>query len=173
MLTAFKQADDVIIAEVYAADALPEAERLDPRRLVEELRAVELDERSRTEQRLVQSPQMIQAMQILQCPMMELRDQVEHELQENVFLEVKEDTEREDPRDAWISSSGKPLAELPGGSVVGMGWSLAMPNIERTTARGLPDYDLDDDDDGIHHTDASAQSALLWLYRALDTGGIR
>jgi uncharacterized protein (DUF58 family) len=26
---------------------------------------------------------------------------------------------------------------------------------------------------GIHHTDASAQSALLWLYRALDTGGIR
>ncbi|MDW3223787.1 MAG: DUF58 domain-containing protein [Paracoccaceae bacterium] len=26
---------------------------------------------------------------------------------------------------------------------------------------------------GLHHTDASAQSALLWLYRALDTGGIR
>ncbi|MGC3937900.1 DUF58 domain-containing protein [Roseobacter sp. EG26] len=26
---------------------------------------------------------------------------------------------------------------------------------------------------GLHHTDASAQSALLWLYRALDTGGMR
>ncbi|WP_257883582.1 DUF58 domain-containing protein [Roseobacter insulae] len=26
---------------------------------------------------------------------------------------------------------------------------------------------------GLHHTDASAQSALLWLYRALDTGGLR
>ncbi|GFE49259.1 hypothetical protein So717_10120 [Roseobacter cerasinus] len=26
---------------------------------------------------------------------------------------------------------------------------------------------------GMHHTDASAQSALLWLYRALDTGGAR
>lgn len=26
---------------------------------------------------------------------------------------------------------------------------------------------------GQHHTDASAQSALLWLYRALDTGGLR
>lgn len=26
---------------------------------------------------------------------------------------------------------------------------------------------------GLHHTDASAQSALLWLYRALDTGSIR
>jgi uncharacterized protein (DUF58 family) len=26
---------------------------------------------------------------------------------------------------------------------------------------------------GLHHTDASAQSALLWLYRALDTGRLR
>lgn len=26
---------------------------------------------------------------------------------------------------------------------------------------------------GLHHTDASAQSALLWIYRALDTGSIR
>lgn len=26
---------------------------------------------------------------------------------------------------------------------------------------------------GLHHTDASAQSALLWLYRALDTGASR
>lgn len=26
---------------------------------------------------------------------------------------------------------------------------------------------------GLHHCDASAQSALLWLYRALDTGGAR
>lgn len=26
---------------------------------------------------------------------------------------------------------------------------------------------------GLHHTDTSAQSALLWLYRALDTGGAR
>lgn len=26
---------------------------------------------------------------------------------------------------------------------------------------------------GLHHTDASAQSALLWLYRALDTGSIK
>lgn len=26
---------------------------------------------------------------------------------------------------------------------------------------------------GLHHTDTSAQSALLWIYRALDTGAIR
>ena len=25
---------------------------------------------------------------------------------------------------------------------------------------------------GVHHTDTSAQNALLWLYRALDTGGV-
>ncbi len=39
----------------------------------------------------MQSPQMIQAMQILQTPLLELKDQIEQELQENVFLELKED----------------------------------------------------------------------------------
>lgn len=56
-----------------------------------------LTQQLRAEQRLVQSPQMIQAMQVLQCPMAELRDQIEHELQENVFLEVRD--EREDGED--------------------------------------------------------------------------
>ncbi len=32
-----------------------------------------------------------------------------------------------------------------GGSVVGMGWSLAFPFIERLTVRGLPEYDPDDE----------------------------
>src|SRR5690606_30590532 len=32
-----------------------------------------------------------------------------------------------------------------GGSEVGMGWSMAVPFIERMTYRGLPDYDRDDD----------------------------
>lgn len=50
----------------------------------------------RTEQRLMQSPQMIQAMQVLQMPLMELKDQVEQELQENVFLERKDESERTD-----------------------------------------------------------------------------
>ena len=49
-----------------------------------------LTQHLRAEQRLVQSPQMIQAMQILQCPMTELRDQIDQELQENVFLELKD-----------------------------------------------------------------------------------
>ncbi|MBK8101252.1 MAG: hypothetical protein IPK26_29575 [Planctomycetes bacterium] len=53
----------------------------------------------RTEQRLAQSPQMIQAMQILATPLLELKDQIEQELQENVFLERQEDQERERERE--------------------------------------------------------------------------
>jgi len=49
----------------------------------------------RTEQRLVQSPQMIQAMQVLQMPLIELKDQIEQELQENVFLERKDENDAE------------------------------------------------------------------------------
>jgi RNA polymerase sigma-54 factor len=37
---------------------------------------------------------MIQAMQVLQMPLLELKDQVEQELQENVFLERKDEAER-------------------------------------------------------------------------------
>ncbi len=48
----------------------------------------------RTEQRLIQSPQMIQAMQVLQLPLLELKDQIDQELQENVFLERKDESER-------------------------------------------------------------------------------
>jgi RNA polymerase sigma-54 factor len=54
-----------------------------------------LTQNLRTEQRLVQSPQMIQAMQILQTPLLELKDQIEQELQENVFLELKDEQDRE------------------------------------------------------------------------------
>jgi len=45
------------------------------------------------EQRLMQSPQMIQAMQILQLSALELEERIEHELTENPFLEVKEGEE--------------------------------------------------------------------------------
>ena len=37
---------------------------------------------------------MIQAMQVLQMPLIELKDQVEQELQENIFLERQEDADR-------------------------------------------------------------------------------
>ena len=51
----------------------------------------------RAEQRLIQSPQMIQAMQVLQLPLLELKDQIDQEPQENVFLERKDESERSDP----------------------------------------------------------------------------
>jgi RNA polymerase sigma-54 factor len=58
----------------------------------------------RAEQRLIQSPQMIQAMQVLQLPLIELKDQVEQELQENVFLERQDEAERSEP--ANLDSNG-------------------------------------------------------------------
>lgn len=51
------------------------------------------------EQRLVQSPQMIQAMQILQLSSLDLVGRIEQELMENPFLEVAErEQEVEDPQ---------------------------------------------------------------------------
>ncbi|MDP6423957.1 MAG: hypothetical protein QGG14_04395, partial [Planctomycetota bacterium] len=41
----------------------------------------------RPEQRLVQSPQMIQAMQVLQYPLLELKDRIDQELEDNVLLD--------------------------------------------------------------------------------------
>ncbi|RMH05401.1 MAG: RNA polymerase sigma-54 factor [Planctomycetota bacterium] len=48
---------------------------------------LEYQQNLRMEQRLLQSPQMIQAMQILQCTTQELLDRIETELEDNPFLE--------------------------------------------------------------------------------------
>ena len=48
------------------------------------------------EQRLIQSPQMIQAMQILQLSSLDLQDRIAAELLENPFLEVEERTPTEE-----------------------------------------------------------------------------
>ena len=55
-----------------------------------------LSQNVRMEQRLVQSPQMIQAMQILQLSSLDLEARVAEELIENPFLEVKEPGEGEE-----------------------------------------------------------------------------
>ncbi|MCC6781977.1 MAG: RNA polymerase factor sigma-54 [Planctomycetes bacterium] len=67
-----------------------------------------LTQHLRAEQRLVQSPQMIQAMQVLQCPMAELIDRIDQELQENVFLEVKEESAENEG-----GEKGESAAETP------------------------------------------------------------
>ena len=51
-----------------------------------------LSQSARMEQRLVQSPQMIQAMQILQLSAMDLQERIAEELVENPFLELEENT---------------------------------------------------------------------------------
>jgi len=51
---------------------------------------VGLSQTARMDQRLIQSPQMIQAMQILQLSSLELEERIEQELTENPFLEVEE-----------------------------------------------------------------------------------
>lgn len=49
-----------------------------------------LTQSARLEQRLLQSPQMIQAMQILQLPSLDLEERIQQELVENPFLELEE-----------------------------------------------------------------------------------
>ena len=49
-----------------------------------------LHQSARMEQRMIQSPQMIQAMQILQLSSQDLTERVEQELSENPFLEMVE-----------------------------------------------------------------------------------
>lgn len=51
---------------------------------------------------------MIQAMQVLQLPLIELKDQVEQELQENVFLERQDEAERSEPHnlDSGLDARG-------------------------------------------------------------------
>src|SRR6476661_7429775 len=45
---------------------------------------------TRMEQRLTIAPRMIQSMEILQLPIMALQERIEHELQENPVLELRE-----------------------------------------------------------------------------------
>lgn len=70
-----------------------------------------LSQSLRTEQRLIQSPQMIQAMQVLQLPLLELKDQIDQELQENVFLERKDESERPESQVA-AAETPQPVDQL-------------------------------------------------------------
>ena len=120
-----------------------------------------LTQQLRAEQRMVQSPQMIQAMQVLQCPMAELLDHIDQELQENVFLEVKEEGEdtaeraAEDQRSDDRTDSDDATAQL---------WS-ELESLERRTegsgaARGpaMSDEESDRRLDALYNTPANALS---------------
>src|SRR5438270_2169131 len=51
----------------------------------------------RLEQKMILAPRMIQSMEILQLPVMALQERIEHELQDNPVLELKEDNVEDDP----------------------------------------------------------------------------
>ena len=57
----------------------------------------------RMEQKMILAPRMIQSMEILQLPVMALQERIEHELQENPVLELKEDDPEENPAPATSS----------------------------------------------------------------------
>ncbi|MBI5432227.1 MAG: RNA polymerase factor sigma-54 [Planctomycetes bacterium] len=64
------------------------------------------------EQRLVQSPQMIQAMQILQLPAIDLEERIEQELTENPFLELAEPEPDPEPEERTAAEAGRVEALL-------------------------------------------------------------
>jgi RNA polymerase sigma-54 factor len=76
-----------------------------------------LSQTTRLEQRLLQSPQMIQAMQILQMSALDLEERIEQELVENPFLETVEPgaAERADEEEAHPSAEGQREAPVERG----------------------------------------------------------
>src|SRR5437588_666470 len=50
----------------------------------------------RMEQKMILAPRMIQSMEILQLPVMALQERIEHELQENPVLEMREAGRKDD-----------------------------------------------------------------------------
>lgn len=73
---------------------------------------MEYQQRLRMEQRLLQSPQMIQAMQVLQLTTSELLDRVEAELEDNPFLESASEEASEDGAEASEAEGDEDFPEL-------------------------------------------------------------
>jgi RNA polymerase sigma-54 factor len=77
-----------------------------------------LHQSARMEQRLLQSPQMIQAMQILQLSAVDLEERIEQELSENPFLELREGSGEESAatgpggEEGWSEGAEQALAQL-------------------------------------------------------------
>jgi len=67
----------------------------------------------RMEQKMILAPRMIQSMEILQLAVMALQERIEHELQENPVLELKEDNPEENALPAEdIEGAGEPEPDL-------------------------------------------------------------
>src|SRR5207244_7328461 len=65
----------------------------------------------RMEQKMILAPRMIQSMEILQLAVMALQERIEHELQENPVLELKEDGPEDNPAPAEYLEEAPPAPE--------------------------------------------------------------
>src|SRR5690242_11170857 len=72
---------------------------------------------TRLEQRMTIAPRMIQSMEILQLPVMALQERIEHELQENPVLEVREDDPEAEPETFAEETPGTTATEEPAADV--------------------------------------------------------
>lgn len=118
-----------------------------------------LHQSARMEQRMIQSPQMIQAMQILQMSSMDLAERIEQELSENPFLELVE------PGQEAAAEPGSPVAEregLPPGFEPGSGLDLAPEGppegFERYEREWDPVRKVRDDGEGDRKLEALANT---------------
>ena len=75
--------------------------------------------------------------------------------------------------DGLTPSVGLSYSSGAGNSVVGLGWSMGMPFIERMTSRGYPDYDADDRfvANGSEQLVRVSSTATTAVYRARFEGG--
>lgn len=107
---------------------------------------LEYTQNLKLEQRLSQSPQMIQAMQILQLTAPELLDRIAAELEENPFLETNESedkAEEQESRDAAAEEGAEAEHEPDPVDVENMGNLLeAAPVSKGSGSREDSDYDM-------------------------------
>ncbi len=68
----------------------------------------------RLDQRMILAPRMIQSMEILQLPLMALQERIDHELQENPVLEIKDANSEEAPDEPVAESTADPVREPEG-----------------------------------------------------------
>src|SRR6202162_5031884 len=87
----------------------------------------------RLDQRMILAPRMIQSMEILQLPIMDLQARIQQELQENPVLELKDTTEDATPGEAEAPAATEGPAPSPEELVID-GWGHNEVDFDRLEA---------------------------------------
>ena len=122
--------------------------------------AIELKQQVKLSQQLVMTPQLQQAIKLLQLNRLELQTLVEQELQENPVLE--EALELEDPTPAELSDA-TPELDLPEAQSAGEVMEIADPVSEPEPAAGTDDasiFDKFDDIDWQNYLDSNPHTGM-------------